>query len=315
MAKTKNNRLTLLITGGTGFIGSHLIRRLVREGHTIISLQRRASSPQRIADCIHTITVYPIPDDLKLDAIFTTYPIDGVIHLATDYVKYPSSSEEIQRMTEANIVFPALLLDAAGRHNVSFFLNTGTCFEYEPTKEKISETSVIKPFNYYAATKLAFEELLKAQAREHGIPAATLKLFFPYGEQDNDKLFVILIRTLLHNEKIAISKGEQYLNYTYVSDIVDAYIKAISYLRSSQATEYQVFNIGSDEAITLKDAVILLETITGKTGIISLTKEYAEGEIMQMVSDNSKAKKVLNWNPTIRMEEGLRRMISYYQSV
>ena len=112
-----------------------------------------------------------------------------------------------------------------------------------------------------------------------------------------------------------ISKGEQLLNYTYVSDIVDAFSKTIHYLSLTPNQPYEIFNIGNDESITLREAVNTLEVLTGKKNLISLTKEYASDEIMHMESNNTKAKNILRWQPKVQLKDGLERMISYYRSV
>lgn len=305
--------MNILITGGSGFIGSYLIKRLISLHHKLILLKRSNTDLWRIKNIVSKCKVYNIDQSNSYDKIFTENKIDIIIHLATKYVKYEEDEKDIKEMINTNIFFPTLLLDRARKFNVKFFINTGTCFEYKRLRRKLKETDETLPFNFYSSTKLAFEEILKYYSTKYDIKAVTLRLFYPYGERDNDyKLIPSLILALLKNQEIKLTKGEQRLDFTYVDDIVEAYVKTIKKIKSLR-NNYSIFNIGYGRAIKLKKIVKILENLHGNIKKIKLgSLPYKPNEIMYMESDNKKAKTVLGWIPKTSIEAGLTNVYNFY---
>ncbi|MCX6731159.1 MAG: NAD(P)-dependent oxidoreductase [Candidatus Roizmanbacteria bacterium] len=302
--------MNILVTGATGFIGSHLVRRLLKLGHTLFIITRPHSDLSRINDILdNLIQVSSDPTLGAIHELFQKNAIDGVIHLATYYRKEDSKEEE-KNMLETNIDFPYRLLIIAQQYGSTFFINTGTCFEYSPSLVSINEHSLIQPFNYYASTKFKFEDKLIESLQDSNLKALTLKLFFPYGEQDNNKLVRLLVESLIKKNEFHVTKGEQYLSYTYVHDIVDAYILALSHIKNMRSS-YDIFNIGGTP-IKVSNIFDTLEEISNKKGFIVRDKEYAKNEIMRMYTESEKAKKVLGWNQKFNLTEGLRKTYNYY---
>ncbi len=304
--------MNILLTGATGFVGSHLLHHLLSEHHNVTILKRSTSDIWRIKDTIHTISSVDIDNEKDLSEVFSNHHIDAVIHTATLYIKRESSPEELRSMNEANITFPTLLLDAAVKNDVKYFINTGTCFEYALTEKPVSETSPAEAYNYYAATKIAFETILSYYAKMHPIHAATLKLFYPYGEKDNKKIVPLILQTYAHDRQLTISKGEQKLDFTFVGDIVKAYSNALSYLSSESYSGYTTFNIGAGKSTQIKVLVSHIEQISGKKGFVNCMNPYPPHDIMHLEADASKAHKVLGWRATTSIEEGLKKTYNYY---
>jgi len=175
---------TVLLTGATGFMGSHLLEALLKQDYRVVILKRSTSDTWRIAHLLDQVISYDV-DLVELELAFEEQEIDLVVHLATLYRKFEESTD-IDGMLRTNVSFPSQLLYSAMRHEVKGFINTGTFFEYDCSKLPIDEKAALKPFNFYAQTKLAFENILKGYAEK--IPSITLKLFSPYGEKDNQKL-------------------------------------------------------------------------------------------------------------------------------
>lgn len=305
--------MNILITGANGFIGSHLVRRLIND-HKIIAIKRASSSLKRLEDLhdqIHWYNGETLPD---LEKVFSQEKVDLILHLATKYIKLHTKTEEVKAMSESNIGFPSMLCDLAVKHNVKYFINTGTCFEYQMSNKPISEGTPVGALNYYAASKLAFETILKYYIDTHKLHGLTLKLFYPYGEGDNIKLMQVLFRSLIKNEPLAMTKGEQTLSFTYVNDIVEAYVSAIKYLQSRSAPQYDVFNIGNEQAISVKQIVSLLEKLTGNRNSIKIGEQpYSPNEVMHMQCDAGKARKLLNWSAKFSMEDSLKKMYDFYK--
>ncbi len=304
--------MNILLTGATGFVGSHLLHHLLTEHHNVTILKRSTSDTWRIKDSINNVSSVDIENENDLSEVISQHHIDAVIHTATHYIKRETDQEELQAMNEANITFPTLLLDAAVKNGVAYFVNTGTCFEYALSDTPVSETSPTEAYNYYAATKLAFENILSYYAKMHPIHAATLKLFYPYGEKDNKKIIPLIMQSYAHDTHLTISKGEQQLDFTYVGDIVKAYTHALNYLLSRSYTKYTTFNIGASNPTRIKDIVSKTESISRKKGLVTCSNTYPPHDIMHLESDSSKALNILGWKATTAIDEGLKRTYNYY---
>jgi len=306
--------MNVLVTGGTGFIGSHVIESLLLSHHRVVLLKRSASSLWRIQKHLPRVSAYNTSFGMDIGKIMKRHSIEMVIHLAGHYVKHHQTATQLHSMNNSNINFPTKILDAAVANNVRYFINTGTFFEYK-LKGSVNERSTIAPFNYYAATKVAFEEMLKYYSRTYGIRSLTLKLFSPYGEKDNEKVIPLIIRSVLHNEKVSLTKGDQRLCFTYVGDIADAYIKSIRFLCSTKGTVYESFNIGQKTSVSIKEVVALVERIAKTKDVAKFGSiKSQQDETVHIVCDNSKAKRYLNWIPKTDIKKGLRRTYKYYQS-
>lgn len=305
--------MKILVTGGTGFIGSHLVHELIKENHQIILLKRSSSDLWRVKQIINRIRLVNLDKVDDIGKIFVQTKIDAVIHLATHYIKNDSDVSKIELMVKTNVVLPSLILDECKKHNVKIFINTGTCFEYRTKKGKTRETDKKEALNLYAATKLAFEEILKYYCKKGPMRGATLKLFYPYGEKDHDKLIVKVIDALINNKKLELTKGDQKLDYTYIDDIISAYIKTLKKLVESKVNCYDIFNIGSGSAIAIKKVITKLKKLHGKESSISLGKiNYSSNEIMYIEADNFKAQEILGWKPKFTIDRGLKKTYDYY---
>ena len=174
--------MKILLTGANGFIGSHLLERLV-ESYDVSIIKRKNSNLSRLRK-IEGYKSFNL-DEQSLNEIFESN-FDMVVHLATHYRK-EHKKEDIEEMIRTNITFPTLLLENMVERNVKYFINTGTFFEYDLSEEALNEDSPISPYNLYAATKAGFLENLKFFSRDHKIKVIDLKLFSPYGPRDNQK--------------------------------------------------------------------------------------------------------------------------------
>lgn len=296
----------ILLTGATGFIGSHLLESLLQQGFKVSIIKRTTSNTWRINHLIDQISIYDY-DREELEQVFKEGSIDTVIHLATCYRKYESASD-IDEMTRANIAFPSELLVQGAKYGVSQFINTGTYFEYDCSVQPVSESANLKPFNYYAATKTAFEGILKSYSE--ALKISTLRLFSPYGAKDNNKLIPMLIKKGFSGEKISLSEGFQKIDPIYVDDIVSAYLRCIDL--ADNETGYDVFNIGSGQSNSIRDIVSVIEEKLGR----SLSVEWGEKSLNDyecVYADTAKARKYLGWTPVYSLSQGVEKTIEYYR--
>jgi len=302
---------TILLTGATGFLGSHLLQALLESGYKVVLLKRSTSSTWRIDPLIHRVKSYDIGDVL-LQSVFEQHSIDVVIHLATLYRKY-DNGQEVLDMVHANVAFPAELLELGVKAGVKAFINTGTFFEYDCSVLPVKEDALIKPFNLYARTKLAFECILQTYADQ--IMINTLRLFSPYGEKDNDKLIPMIIKKGLAGEKIELSEGFQKLDFIYCGDVVRAYLKALLRIENLEVeNEYQVFNIGSSTPMSVREVVSIIEQNLGRN-LDKVWGESSSSDIPIVFADITKAKKMLGWNPEKSLDQGIKKTLAYYSKV
>lgn len=304
--------MNILVTGGAGFIGSHLVPHLLSRKHKVTLLVRPSTSLWRIDGVLKKLSIVPYSSYEELKAIFNTH-FDMVIHMATRYIKTENGWKDVQEMSESNVVFPSVLLELAVNAGVKYFINTGTCFEYSQSQSAIYEHSPIAPLNFYASTKVAFEKILEYYCRDRNIRGLTLKLFFPYGDKDNNKVVPYMIKSILAGQEIGLTNGEQRLDFTHVDDIVSAYMSAVNYISSRKATSYEVFNIGSGKTHTLRQIAALIKKISGKEPTIRWgIKPYAPNEIMNMRCSWKKAYAYLGWRPKMDIKKGLAKTYRYY---
>lgn len=307
---------TLLLTGATGFIGSHLTKRLLDKDYKVVILKRSTSDLWRIQECIDQYGTELVMYDIDVDDVeiaFKEHTIDCVMHLATHYVKANESEEDMEDMRETNVRMPTRLAEAAVAHGVKCFVNTGTFFEYQMKDEPIVECDIIDPYNFYAQTKVDFNQILQGYAGNGSLKVMDFKLFAPYGEKDRGKVMVFLINSLLKGDHIDFSGGEQQWNFTYVRDIVEAYVYALRYFEKDFT--YESFNIGNNEVHSLKECVSTLEKVSGlKFDITFGARPYSDNEIFYANCDNSKAREILGWSPQYSLESGLKLMYDHVKN-
>lgn len=302
---------TVLLTGATGFLGSHLLEATLKEGYQVVILKRSTSDTWRISHLLDNIKVYNIDID-SLHQVFVENSIDIIVHMATLYRKF-DNEQEAQQMIDANISFPVELLELGIRNKIKGFINTGTFFEYDCSNLPVDESTQIKPFNFYAQTKVEFENILESYSSK--LMINTFRLFSPYGEKDNFKLIPMIIQKALSDEKIELSDGMQKLDFIYVGDIIDAYMKALSKMFSQKQTSYyQVYNLGSGECVSVRDVVSIIEQQLRKP-IKKVWGRPSKIDIPVVFADISKVEAELGWFPMYSIQDGIASTIKYYREI
>ena len=272
-------------------------------------LKRSTSNLWRIA---HLAGQYKSFDaDLRIiSEVFEIEKIDVVIHMATLYRKFDNGNE-ISEMLASNVIFPTEILEAGVRKGIKAFINTGTFFEYDCYRQPIDENAPIKPFNFYAKTKLAFEEILKTHSDK--IMVNTFRLFSPYGEKDNQKLVPMIIQKALKGDVIELSEGLQKVDLIYADDIVSAYMKAVDRILScTWQSEYEVFNLGSGVPLSIRDIVSIVEQKVGSP-LKKFWGSASKVDIPIAYADISKLEKKLHWKPEYSALQGIESTVRFYQ--
>lgn len=308
--------MNILVTGAAGFIGSHLAERLVALGHTVRGVDAltdyyaRELKELNLRDIQQQgVTVMPL-DLAKDDLSEAMRDVQIVYHLAAQ--PGLSATTTFETYLRNNISATQRLLEAA-RASSSFqgFLNisTSSVYGYDATGD---ETTEPRPTSFYGVTKLAGEQLVLAYARDHGMPNCSLRLFSVYGPRERpEKLYHGLIRSMFEDREFPIFEGseEHVRSYTYVDDIVDGLVLALEHVDQCKG---EIFNIGSDTAITTGEGIRLIEEIIGKPARL-VRKPRRTGDQLKTHANIEKARRVLGYNPTTSAREGLAAEVEWYR--
>lgn len=286
-----------LITGGTGFIGSNLCRRLLKDGWKIFLITKKEFGYDNIIDIKEKLEIYEYDDNfLELMEYIKKIDVDVVFHLASTIIT-EHKSEEVHKILQGNITFGTEVLEAMKYSNTKLLINTGTYWQHYNNEE-------YNPVDLYAATKEAFQNIIKYYVEVENIRCITLKLFDTYGENDKrPKLINLLNKFADEGTELNMSPGEQLLDLVHVEDIVEAYIIAYENLNKDLSLRDEKYAVATEERYQLKEVIQLFEEISNKKLNINWGgREYRKREVMIPWNDY----KVLpNWKRKINLKEGL----------
>jgi CDP-paratose synthetase len=290
--KRGNTRsFSVLLTGATGFLGSHLCRALLAKGHSVSALCRSQSDFTRLGNLAPRIRWYQLPAEMEAPFLEPRVP-DVVIHSAVIYGRKGESASE---MMGVNLALPVRLCELASEHGVPWFLNT--------------DTVLPAAVSTYAFTKHQASELLKFLRLPIGVFNLKLQHFFGGGD-DPGKFITSLIRKCATNvPEILLTEGRQCRDFIYISDVVEAILALLEHLqprRNSSQGDLMDLDIGSGKAVEVRHVVEQIHSLARSHsrlvfGAVPLRKEeplFTCAETRQMLP--------MGWQPRIGLEEGLR---------
>lgn len=312
----------LLITGGAGFIGSHLVDRLLAsdvERITVIDdfndfynpSIKRDNIREHLKDPRYSIHEVDIRDRAALEQICKGRNFDCVVHLAARAGVRPSLSEP-QLYTETNINGTVNLLELGRQHNIKQFVFGSSSSVYGiNAKVPFSEDDPIRqPISPYAATKGAGELLCHTYSHLYGLRCVCLRFFTVYGPRQRPDLAIHKFAKLISQHKPipVFGDGTTRRDYTYIDDIIDGVTAAIDYDKS----DYEVINLGESRTVELRELISLLEKELDTHAIIE-RQPPQPGDVPQTFADVSKARTLLNYQPKTQIEDGLRRFVEWFR--
>ena len=311
-----------LITGGAGFIGSHLVDRLLATDVANVTVVddfndfydpsiKHNNIHDHLKDSRYTIHEIDIRDRAKLERIFTANNFECVVHLAARAGVRPSLSEP-QLYTETNINGTLNLLDLARQHKLKQFVFGSSSSVYGiNAKVPFSEDDPIRqPISPYAATKGAGELICHTYSHLYGLRCVCLRFFTVYGPRQRPDLAIHKFAKLISTNKPipVFGDGTTRRDYTYVDDIIDGVMAAIDY----DKTNYEVFNLGESRTVELNELISLLERELDTHAIID-RQPPQPGDVPQTFADISKARALLGYDPKTQIEEGLHRFVEWFR--
>ena len=287
---------TFLVTGATGFLGSHLVRRFLADGHTVAILKRPASNLNRIANVLDRLHVFDV--DCLNELFVTLGHVDVVIHAATNYGRH---GEPVSSILESNTLFLLRFLEAVIRHDTGAFINTDT---------------VLDPMlNAYALSKHQFKQWGQQFARDEQFRFINLRLEHMYGAgNDPTKFTTHVIRGCLDNTpELKLTLGEQKRDFIHIDDTVDAYAVVIDRLLELHPG-FSEFDVGSGHAITIREFVETVRDLTSATTQLEFgALSYRTNEVM-FSQANTTPLTTLGWTNRYDLPAGLAQTIEKERS-
>jgi dTDP-glucose 4,6-dehydratase len=308
----------VLVTGAGGFIGSHLVERLLDKGATVLAfIHYNSRNDQGFLTGLKNSN-----DKLKiafgdigdLDTIRKiTEGIDVIFHLAA-LVGIPYSYQHPHQVVEVNTIGTLNILTASRENQVKRIVHTSTSEVYGTARTvPISESHPKQPQSPYSASKIAADAIALSFYFSFGLPVAICRPFNTYGPRQSDRaIFPVLIAQALYRDEMLVGNLAPTRDFTYVSDTVAGFIR----VAESEACLGQEINLGTGSEISIGELVEKIAKLVGRKVKITQSEERMRptaSEVMRLCSDNSKAKLLAGWSPVISLEKGLLSTIDWVQ--
>jgi UDP-glucuronate 4-epimerase len=310
-----------LVTGGAGFIGSHLVDRLLRDHPArLVVLDnfddfysaniKRANLSDHLRHPAYRLVEADIRNYHELKQVFAEEVFDAVIHLAAKAGVRPSLLDP-RGYHETNVTGTINLLDLAQRNGIEKFVFGSSSSVYGPVAvPPFKEDAPLMPISPYAATKAAGEMYAHTYSYLYGMQITCLRFFTVYGPRQRPDLAIHKFARLIANQKPipVYGDGLAQRDFTYVDDIISGVVAAIEY----DATPFEVINLGESQTVTVNQMIALLEDALGQKAVIDRQPPQA-GDMPLTHADVSKAKRLLNYQPTTPTAVGIRRFAEWFK--
>lgn len=322
---------TYLVTGGAGFIGSHLSRKLLEQGNRVIVVDdfndyydpaiKEANHESLASFDQYQLYRADIRDQQALASIFALHGNDiaagGIVHLAARAGVRPSLTEPLLYL-ETNVNATLHLAELAKQYGIKKFIFASSSSVYGDSPDQVpfvEHQDISKPISPYASTKAMGESLLHTYSHLHGLEVVALRFFTVYGASQRPDLAIHKFTRLIDEGKTLpmYGDGSTRRDYTYIDDILQGILAAIVYQHPQGKIPFEVFNLGESQTTTLKDLIGLIENALGKKANID-PQPLQPGDVSITYANIEKAKKLLGYNPTTKVSEGIPKFVDWYCS-
>lgn len=315
---------TYLITGGAGFIGSHLADRLLAEGNKVVVIDnfnnfynptiKGNNVKHNLNNPNYKLERVDIRNGEEVDRVFAENKIDNIMHLAAMAGVRPSIENPVLYQ-EVNCVGSQNILEAMKKHNVKNIVFASSSSVYGNTKTvPFKETDIVDfAISPYAATKKANEVMTHVYHKLFGFNVIMLRFFTVYGERQRPDLAINKFTRLIMEDKPipVFGDGETSRDYTYVKDIIDGITKSLKYVEENEDV-YEILNLGESEPVTLNEMIETIEQALGKKAIINRMPMQL-GDVNRTYADITKAKNLIGYNPQTSFKEGIENFVNWYK--
>jgi nucleoside-diphosphate-sugar epimerase len=290
----------ILITGATGFIGSHLIPEL-SQNHKIVGISKnKIKSFKNFTSSSLDIT----KSNLRIKNDYS-----DIIHMAA-YSDVAYCNLNPVKCYEFNVKSTQKMLEIARKNDSSFVFLSSSHVYGNPKKQPILENSSCNPSTHYASSKRMSEILCETYSKTYGLNIRIARIFSVYGPNSpKSNLIFNIVNQIINNPKIILGNISPKRDFIFISDVIDGLVK----ITNSKKKKFEIYNLGSGKSISIKNLVHDCSRISNTKLKIVLSKEKSrKNEIMNVQANISKMKKELNWKPKISLNEGLEKTFNYY---
>lgn len=288
-----------VITGASGYIGSHLTQALLAEGWEVYAILRPTSKMTLLENTAGGLSVFRFDGQMdRLQRFFRQIqPVETVFHLASCFIA-EHTWQQVEDLIDSNIKLGTMLLEAMRESDCKQFINTATAWQHYQDQD-------YNPVCLYAATKEAFEKIIDYYAQAHGFGAITLELLDTYGPNDpRAKVLNLLYKSWQTTTPLEMSGGEQELDLVYIDDVIQAYLQAAKICPLVKGQ--QKFAVASQKPYTLREIVAMIEGITGDKLPVTFGKRaYRQREVMTSWKGGAR---LPNWQPVVELEAGIKKI-------
>ena len=312
----------ILITGGAGFIGSHLVDRLLSEGDWNVSViddfndfydptLKRVNIREHLANSNYRLVEADIRDFNALQQAFSDETFDCIVHLAARAGVRPSLTQP-RLYAETNVNGTVNLLELAHEREIKQFV-FGSSSSVYGTNEKVpfsEDDPIFNPISPYAATKAAGELICHTYSHLYDMRIVCLRFFTVYGARQRPDLAIHKFAQLISSGKAipVFGDGTTRRDYTYIDDIIAGTRAAIDYNQSN----FEIINLGESRTVELRELIALLEKDLGQVAKID-RQPTQPGDVPQTFADITKARRLLNYNPQTQIENGIRKFVEWFR--
>lgn len=313
--------MRILVTGGAGFIGSHLVDRLLRDGHSVVCVdnfdpfysekRKRANIAAALTDPRYSLVEVDIRDADAMRGVFRDTVPEAVFHIAARAGVRPSLQDP-HAYVDVNMHGTLNVLDAAREFGRPRLLVASTSSVYGsdtevPFREDAALNSIASP---YAASKLGMEALCHVYSAVHGLRILTFRLFTVYGPRQRPDMAIHRFTRLIDTgEPIELyAHARSYRDYTYVDDIVSGFVAGMA----CDAAPWCVFNLGGGRPTDLRALVAEIEAALGRRAMVRELPP-ADGDVPRTLADITRARELLGYDPEVTVQEGVPRFVDWYR--
>jgi UDP-glucose 4-epimerase len=306
----KLNGKRILVTGSNGFVGNDLVDELKRQDADVLTLAdhdgRRIDirDQQRVMRIIKNLSLKKKALPKKNYTLYTIRDIDIVYHLAA-ITSVPFSFENPRETYDVNVLGTLNILELCRSCNADKIVFASSYVYGQPQYLPIDEKHPLQPTNPYARSKILGEELCRAYNTDFGVKCIILRPFNIYGVGQGKNFLIPSIIAQLRYGKIELKDPTPKRDFIYISDVIDAYIKAGEF-----NGDFEVFNIGYGKSYSVKEIVDKIIHLYGKDVKVKYSGERRKNEIMDTVADIKKAKEKLDWKPGVEIDNGLSNLLN-----